>query len=327
MTVIQRPDTIFFAAECKDYIISSDSSITFSITQVSTGKQILKETYSPDTDGMIYIRELSTILQMCLYGVMECPKVQDHAVDAFQFAINDVIDRTSTVVMSNNRVPDIPATVSVLSRKQRDTAILGIAKYKNFIGNFKCTAYSLTGTALGTISDFITLNAGTIKTVNCDPVLLFPDIYENIDYIQFEEIGGTFTSLIKIDRNEVGNYDTFRYLNVFDLPETRIAKGGMSVKPSSSDTVSRYHGIDIRFEVEQTDEYTANSGALLMREEYAHWRDLLMSRKVDIFYNGEWKPILIKKTNYTHTIDKGEYSAIEFTFTMADPKDNGIITE
>ena len=128
MTVTQRPDAIFFAAECKDYIISSDSSITFSITQVSIGKQILRETYSPDTDGMIYIRELSTILQMCLYGVMECPKVQDHAVDAFQFAINDATDRTSTVVMSNNRVPNIPATVSVLSRKQRDTAILGIAK-------------------------------------------------------------------------------------------------------------------------------------------------------------------------------------------------------
>jgi len=326
MTVTQRPDTIFFAAECKDYIIASDASIDFTITQVSTGRQILKETYSPDTDGVITIRELSTILQMCLYGIID-NMIQIHAIDTFIFAINGVNETTSTVIMSNNRVTGIPTTVSMLTRKQKDTTILGVYKYKNFIGNCTCTAYNVTGIALRTLSNFITNNDGVIKTVNVDPLLLFPDIIDNVDYIQFDGEGGLFTSIIKIDRTSFYSYDTFRYLNVFDLPETRIAKGGISVKPSSTDTVSRYNGIDVRFGIEQTDEYTANSGALLMREEYAHWRDLVMSRKVDILYEGEWRPILIKKTNYTHTLQKGEYSAIEFTFTMADPMDNGLITE
>ena len=51
-----------------------------------------------------------------------------------------------------------------------------------------------------------------------------------------------------------------------------------------------------------------------------------MSRKVQVLWDGRWLPIIVTKTNYSHTMRKGSFGGIGFSFRMARQRDNGMIT-
>ena len=49
------------------------------------------------------------------------------------------------------------------------------------------------------------------------------------------------------------------------------------------------------------------------------------AQEADILVDGEWLPILITKQKYERELRRSVLKAVEFTFRMADPKQNNLI--
>ena len=67
MNVIQRPKPREFCATMREYIIDTDSTITFSVRY--GGKTVLEEEYSPDADFKVRTRGLGKFCELALWGV------------------------------------------------------------------------------------------------------------------------------------------------------------------------------------------------------------------------------------------------------------------
>ena len=66
MNVIQRPKPREFCATMREYIIDTDSTITFSVRY--GGKTVLEEEYSPDADFKVRTRGLGKFCELALWG-------------------------------------------------------------------------------------------------------------------------------------------------------------------------------------------------------------------------------------------------------------------
>ena len=67
MNVIQRPRAEEFCATMQDYIIDTDSTITFSVQY--GGKTVLEEEYVPDANYQVRVRKLGKFCELALWGV------------------------------------------------------------------------------------------------------------------------------------------------------------------------------------------------------------------------------------------------------------------
>lgn len=111
-----------------------------------------------------------------------------------------------------------------------------------------------------------------------------------------------------------------RFLNRYDVTQTMMTPRPLDVKPAFQDQTQLYHGHRVRYAVEQQDEYTLRSGAVHSQAEYASWADLVTSRKAEVWYYGQWLPIVVTKSNFTVIRASSGRPTIEISFRMADPK-------
>ena len=79
------------------------------------------------------------------------------------------------------------------------------------------------------------------------------------------------------------------------MPETLCCTGGLSVAGSSEDDTASMYGVERKFGLKVTDEYTARSGIIHLRSEYKLWHNLLNAREVEIQTSTGWIPIIITK--------------------------------
>ena len=56
------------------------------------------------------------------------------------------------------------------------------------------------------------------------------------------------------------------------------------------------------------------------REEYRSWADLSTSRKTEVLMDGQWLPVIVKKSNFQMVQRSMGLNPVEITFQMADPK-------
>ena len=315
-TVTSRPAGTLFACDFSDYVISSTASITFKM--YCAGKLILSEQYAPDNENTITVRGLAEIIKANLYGKLDIGG-QPNLVKTFEVKIDGTTDFTYVITAGYYTVTGACAAADILSRGTRDTCIPGQPHYLTFTGDAIATAYDSHDAQLASIS----LNTGT---VDCDPAALFASCFGNARKITYEiEHGRTFTSYV--DHNKYADQlFTFRFLNAFDAPQCVTARNGVSLKPSITDTVSHYRGVDTKFDVQADDEFTASSGMLFVRNEYDIWHDLMTSRKAEVLHTGRWIPILVQKPSYTQELRQSSYGEIQFNFKMARQRDNGVIS-
>ena len=66
MTIIQRPDNYSLSSTIKDFILTSDVSVTFKV--MLGAEQILEEVYTPTAAGIIRIRDLGKLFEAYLTG-------------------------------------------------------------------------------------------------------------------------------------------------------------------------------------------------------------------------------------------------------------------
>lgn len=314
----QNPCPTKFVGDMQDLILSSADSVEFQLKQGNT--LVLKETYNP-ANGSIRIGGLDKVIDTCLYGDLKEMGGQDHLSGAFDFLVDGTSVLTKTLYASHQRNTfDTAGAKMILTHGLVDVARPGIPHPLTFLASATAKLYNKAGEEINSTS----VGGVTAYTEDCDPEQLFPTNYHQGAYILFTCGGDTLKTFI--DQREHPDATSFLFLNMYDAPEVLSTKVALQVKPQSTDDIGTSYGEDRKYHIEQTDEYTADSGALYTRAEYAQWRDLVMSRKVQVLWDGRWLPIIVTKTNYSHTMRKGSFGGVGFSFRMARQRDNGMIT-
>ena len=73
-----------------------------------------------------------------------------------------------------------------------------------------------------------------------------------------EVSGGSL--LFVIDRTRYAEAWCFRFKNVYDMPETLTATGGLKMAGNNESDMAAMYGVDRKFGVKVTDEYTVTAG-------------------------------------------------------------------
>lgn len=309
MTVIQLPCPTDFTADMQDLILQSADTVSFTLLQ--SGNLVLSERFSP-ADGTIRISGLGRIVETCLYGQLKNEGSQDFLSADFDFRIDDVSVCLKTLFPSHHRISGLVGSPQVLSHGSVDVCHPGIPHPLTFRTEAVANLYAA-DTILGSVS--VGSAGGTPVTVDGDPARLFSDAYRQATHIVYTCGGQAFTSWI--DHRPAPEALTFRFLNVYDCPETLLLRRPVTSKPQTTDATAIVYGQEQRYSILPGDEYTAQVGELAHPSEYQHWRDLMLARRAEVFAAGRWWPVVILKPNYTQRLGHSDYKEVEFSFRMA----------
>lgn len=310
----------------QDYIIDTDVTITFAVQ--FGGKKILEEEYVPDGQNRVRVRRLGMFCAQALWGVWSAAETQwqTHASGDFTFLINNVTDGSSHVTYSARQTKADASKDGVLSQVTRKVTRPGVQEYSS--GYSHAGGYILTGiTPEGTeksVNPQITSEGDFPLTVDASyqractllgvTALQSYKIHHNGGQLEFVVDGAKYAELW-----------TFRFKNVYDMPETLTCTGGLSVKGASEDTTGFLYGVERKFGLKVTDEFTALSGPIFLREEYKLWHDLLNAREVQLWNGEQWLDIVVTKQKLERDFRKSVPATVEFSFRLADATQNGMI--
>jgi hypothetical protein len=260
------------------------SQDTLAATLTVGGTTILSETYSP-ANGQIVVRGLRSVLEAAIYGDLESVSHASAAV-VFTIGSNTASKTLYAARLKNPRDPQGTKTTLVAGD------IVAVLDMEQF--DF------LTGKAVYTTTSGIQELAG--------------DVTED-----GQSIGDGLH--IWVDRTTCPERCVaVRFLNRYDVPQTMMTTQPLDVKPAFQDQTQLYLGNRVRYSVEQQDEYTLRSGVIHSQSEYASWADLVTSRKAEVYYEGQWLPIIVTKSNFTVIRRSMGRPHVEISFRMADPK-------
>lgn len=332
MNVMQRPNAKEFCATMRDYIIDTDSTITFTVRYGN--RVILEEEYVPDAEYKVRTRGLGKFCELALWGVW-CTEEDITQVDAagsFTFLINGVEDMTCFVMFSRLFTKKDAASPGVLSEVNRKVTYPGTKEYVSGFPimesgrkGMEVTAYwdddteetkFVAGTPVGT--------ADTVYTFDVSPDRICPLFGKaGISRYVISVLNGSMQFII--NNAAITEKWCFRFKNVYDMPETLTITGGLSIAGNNeSDTASMY-GVGRKFGIKVKDEYTAKSGPIFFQSDYKLWHNLLNSQEVSILCNDEWLPVIITKQKFEREFKRSVLKAVEFNFTMANPEQNNLI--
>lgn len=329
MNVLQRPREKEFCATMRDYIIDTDVTITFAVKY--GGKTILDEEYVPDADNQVRVRKLGKFCELALWGVWCAGELswQTDAAGTFTFYINGVEDGQSLVMFSRLQTKKDAATPGWLSEVNRKVTRDGCQEYVSAIveraAKVTVDGYDPEGNSQQKVI-LQNLSGPTDTPISLDVSLsrvkgMFQDLNLERYTVRYNDYGYEFL----VDKTHYMDTWCFRYKNVYDMPETLSAVGGLSLNGSNEDDTASMFGVDRKFGVKVTDEYTVNSGIIILQSDYKLWHNLLNAQEADILVDGDWLPILITKQKYERDFRRSVLKAVEFTFRMADPEQNNLI--
>lgn len=337
-TVTQAPAAYNLTSMLRDIIITANEDLTIKI--IIGFDVILQENYTPDNEGKIYIRDLGVLLKNYVSGSGFDSLTQNNILLAFKLNINGADTAVYQILYCN-----------AVSRISPENFFLG----KVFLHNMKrvkwVTTYTteyktvyLTETNSRKVEVFLTVFDGqnynntdkvtlatsvsnTIKTINVSFNVikaLFPAI--NPDTIVAYRLAlPDEISVYMIDREHYILPLQFRFLNVFNVPETIVTRGDVLRKGISTFEKSRISHVDRKFNVERSDEFAVNSGKIFSPHDYDRYAELFNSEDVEILFSGEWKKVIVTEDDSSVSLRAGSLNQKSFTFTFADPRDNNII--
>lgn len=323
MNVIQRPRPREFCATMQDYIIDTEVSVTFAVEY--GGKKILDEEYVPDANNQVRVRNLGKFCELALWGVW-CPGyvAQSNASGTFTFLINDLQDSQSEVIFSRMQTRKDAASPGVLSEVSARVTRPGA---KEYVSGFPLDGgYTLTVTRDDGTSSRKKYSYSTTElfSVDVSPEKVADMLPGNTVVSYLVEMSGG-SMLFYVDRTRYADLWCFRFKNVYDMPETLTATGELKLTGNNESDAAAMYGVQRKFGVKVTDEYTVNSGVILMQSDYKLWHNLLNAQEVEIYAGGEWLPILITKQKFERSFRRSVLKAVEFSFVMANPEQNNLI--
>lgn len=330
MNVIQRPRAREFCATMQDYIIDTDVTITFAV--MYGGKAILEEEYVPDANNQVRVRKLGQFCELALWGVWCAGEntSQTDAAGTFSFLINGLEDAQSLVMFSRLQTKKDAAAPGCLSEVQTKVTRPGA---KEYVSGYLMQSGSVYGVNItgymedGTEQKKLKPVAGDASRpysvdVSVDVVAtLFAD--KKLTHYRVDMVGGAMT--IYVDRTPYAEVWCFRFKNVYDMPETLTATGGMKLVGNNESDAASMYGVERKFGVKVTDEYTVNSGIVMLQSDYKLWHNLLNAQEADILMGGDWLPVVVSKQKFEREFRRSVLKTVEFSFRMADPDQNNMI--
>lgn len=323
MIVTQRPGAIEFASNMPDYIIDSDSTISFEVKFNS--QTILSEEYSPDVGFKIQIRKLGLFCRKALWGTWPgsgSVSSMSYVAGTFSFYINGAKDTDTYVLFSRVRSKVAVGDQVLLSSFNEKVIRRGVPDYTSF---FLKQGQSVTVQVYA--SDGV--QSKTIYTENTSDGVSTLDT--SVDTIQKLFPGVSFNSYsvgsmkFYIDATSYAEKYIFRFKNVFDCTEIVCATGFMQLKGEDKSETAYMYGIERKFVINRNDVYTVNSGVVFLQSDYRLWHDFLNCQEASILVDGTWYDIVITQQNYERDYRKNILKAVEFSFRLADPENSGVI--
>lgn len=322
MNVIQRPGAVELAADMPDYIIDTDSTITFDVQ--FNGQTILSEEYVPDAAYQVRVRKLGRFCAKALWGVWPNGNTtyQQRLAGTFSFLINGEKDADTFVLFSRFTSKKSASAPGVLSPISEKVTRPDVTEYASFF-------LSAEQTVEVTITDL----SGQVETKT-----LYQHVGEksictlDVSYFRLKElfskdfnhcaVGGLS---LHVDRTAYAEKFVFRFLNMFDAPETVCAVGSMVMKGSDNSETGFMWGVERKFIINCSDEFTVNSGAVFRQADYKLWRDFLGAQQAQILIEDTWYDIVVTNQNYEREFRRNVLKAVEFSFRFADPDNNRVL--
>lgn len=334
MNVIQRPESKSFTSMMLDYVIDTESTIQFTIKYL--GKTILDEIYSPDASFQVRIRKLGKLCALALWGRWieddAASKAQDTVAGDFTFLIDGIEDATCYVALSRLQLKSDNKSWDFLSNARKKVTRSGAVEY---ISGYFTAADKLdvvvykTDYSQASAFTFFTAPINGIYTIDVSPdkVINASNIVglslSSVSKIVLTHGNETYTYLV--DQTSYIETHTFRFKNLFDVPETLHTVGEMVLKGANESDEAEMYGINRKFSLKVTDEYTANSGVIFLQTDYRLWHNLMNAQEAQINTDDGWLDIVISKQNFERNFRRNILKAVEFSFKMADPDQNNMI--
>lgn len=322
MNIEQSPRATEFCADFQPYIIDSDATIGFQMRKADV--LVLDESYVPDADSKITIRDIGRVCQQALWGVWPSGSItpQSYAYASFSFYFNEVFDRLSRVIFSRARTRRSADSCGVLSQVTQKVTRLGAQEW--------ASGFPLSSTTIANVQAVVDgeVVGGTIRNSDYSDIVSVEVSPETVATLLGIEAGamasysiqmanGTITFLM--DRQPLPQWWMFRCKNVYDMPETLLVRESLTVKGANKSTTDAMFGIERKFDVQASDEYTARSGHLRRQDEYLLWRDLLNAQEVQVWSGADWFPIIVTSQKFERDFRRNIVNSVEFSFKLADP--------
>lgn len=302
---MNNPFVTKFAAQVDDIVLTNvNTSRTLEL--LKNDQLILKETYNYDTEGNIRVSGLADVLTQAIYGELKVGE-QSNAKADITIAMTSEEDVEATLYAMRLLNPrDMAGNKVVLAVAPNGVCYPGTQKLVTVIGE-------VTVGLVGTNHTTTIGTADQVTTVDCDPMVLFPENWTEGSAIN---IGSEL--MLQIQPPVCQDNVCVRFLNRYDVPETLVAKY-MTDKPSAQDDTAVMYGRRTRFDVKSTSEYTLYSGQLHHKDEADSWQDLLTARKAQILQHDVWHDIVVTKSSIS--LDRRHLygSKIEVTFQTSNP--------
>ena len=324
MTIIQQPDAVSFCGSLKDLIVDTENTIA--VTIALNGQTVIEESYSPDVNYKVRLWGLGKFLSSLLYGSWDSSdkmfgnvKITIDGTSNIEFVVLQQHRRTATREDGSQFL----TTCREISLNDNEQALIPFfsqqlpIKIKYAGVNGADTEQTLVPAPAGNTVSSVTVSSAVLKALIGES--LYSSLYE------FYLKCGNDSILVHRDISMYAKTFQFRFMNNFDIPEFMFIHGNISQKPNINDNVERMEGVDRKFTVESSDEYGAESGAILLQSEYRRWHDMMNSQQVELLLPVGFVPILITKLNYERSLDRGSLIEVKFNFKMARTEDNGLM--
>lgn len=269
---------------CDVGTLTVSSNDTLNATLTVNGTTILTERYTP-ANGQITVRGLRSVLEAAIYGDF-ADVSHAHASVVFTIGGSSYSQTLYAARLKNPRDPSGSKTTLVAGD------IVGVADDRDDF---------LAG-------DVVYTTTSGIQHLACEEVVNGEDIGDGLR--------------IWVDRTSCPeHFAAVRFLNRYDVPQTMMTTRPLEIKPAFQDQTALMYGQRVRYTIEAQDEYTLRSGRIHRMEEYYSWADLVTSRKAEVWYGGQWLPIIVTKSNFT-AVQRSSHDLkpVEITFRMADPR-------
>lgn len=336
--ITQQPDAVSLSSILQDLILTTEEPTDIDIK--INGVSIITETYTPDSDDKIYIRDIGKLVMNYLAGSgfdsetqsgIVCTLTIDGAQDGITSEIGEYL------VMLCNAMTDVGAAyffdgkvfLHILTQKKHTiptaneyltVSLSESQKVKCFVttSNFENSAKV----------DFYTAPEEQIKTLDVSfntVKAFFPAIDPNTIIAYRIELEREI-AVYMVDRSAYLCTYQFRFLNYFGVPETIITRGNITRKSNSTFEKARIGGIDNKFNTERSDVFSVDAGKLFTNTDVERFREFFDSENVEIYFAGKWIKVIVEEGNNEQSLRLGNAPEVKFTFAFADIRYNSTIT-
>lgn len=335
-TIVQQPDEYSLSSSIKDYILSTTTSVTL---EVLLGADILLlEKYTPDTDGLVYVRDLGKLFDMYLHGDDYGQLNHLDLFKTFTVRIDGVALDRLLRVLKCKAYSAIAATeyingsvfLNLINKVKRITPgckeLLTCrlsAPVKVFV------THLVIGKAVNSeevVLDGSSSNLWTTLDVSLDTVALkFPAVDKNLIIAIRVRVLHQIMVLM-IDRNNYLLPLEFAYKNYFDMWDSIVTRGNVVRGGNATFETAKVNRVTRKYNVERNDDFEVSSGKLYSLDEYDRYREMFNSEDVQVYFNGKFRKVVITEENSSQSLRLGNIQPIGFKFQFADTADNNFMT-